>query len=57
MLSNYRAHESYFLPKEKALAIIAEVRSGVSRWSSLAKRMHLNETEVKVFEGRLNLFI
>lgn len=51
------AHDSYFLPQGRALAIIAEVRSGVSRWPSLAKRMHLKETEVKVFEGRLNLFI
>lgn len=50
------AHDSYFLPKERAFAIIAEVRSAISRWPSLAKRLHLSEAEVKVFEGRLNLF-
>jgi serine/threonine-protein kinase HipA len=50
------AHDAYFLPKDRALAIIAEVRNGVSRWPSLAKRLHMNETEVRVFESRLNLF-
>lgn len=50
------AHDSYFLPKDRALAIITDVRNGVSHWPSLAKRLHLSESEVKVFEGRLNLF-
>lgn len=50
------AHDAYFLSKERAFAIIAEVRSAVSRWPSLAKRLHLSEAEVKVFEGRLNMF-
>lgn len=51
------AHDSYFLLKERALAIIAEVRSAVSRWPSLAKRLHISEAEVKLFERRLNLFL
>ena len=50
------AHDAYFLSKERAFAIIAEVRSAVARWPSLAKRLHLSEAEVKVFEGRLNMF-
>ncbi len=50
------AHDSYYLPKDRALAIIDEVRNGISRWPSLAKQLHMTETEVKVFEGRLNLF-
>ena len=50
------AHDAYFLPKERAIAIITEVRRAISRWPSLAKRLHLSETEVKVFERRLNLF-
>ena len=50
------AHDAYFLSKERAFAIIAEVRSAVSRWPSLAKRLHLSEAEVTVFEGRLNMF-
>ena len=50
------AHDSYFLPKNRALEIIEEVRIGVSRWPSLAKRLHMNESEVKVFEDRLNRF-
>ena len=51
------AHDSYFLTKERSLAIIAEVRSAVSRWPSLAKRLHISESEVKLFERRLNLFL
>ena len=51
------ASDAYFIPKQRALAIIEEVRRGVSRWTSLARRLHLSETEVKFFEGRLNLFI
>lgn len=51
------ASDAYFLPKQQALAIIEEVRRGVSRWRSLARRLHLSETEVKFFEGRLDLFI
>lgn len=51
------ASDAYFLPKERALAIIAEVRRGVSRWTSLAKRLHMSATEVKFFEGRFNLFL
>ena len=51
------AHDSYFLPKKRALEIIAEVRNAVSRWPSLAKRLHINETEVQVFRERLNLFV
>ena len=52
----YEAHDSYYLPKDRALAIIKEVRHGVSRWPNLAKRLKLSESEVKIFEGRLNLF-
>ena len=51
------ASDAYFLPKQQALAIIEEVRRGVSRWRSLARRLHLSETEVKFFESRLDLFI
>lgn len=51
------AYDSYFLPKKRALAIIAEVRGAVCRWPSLAKRLHLSEAEVKIFEGRLNMFV
>lgn len=52
----YEAHDSYFLPKDRSLAIIEEVRHGVSSWPTLAKRLHLSEGEVKIFECRLNLF-
>lgn len=51
------AHDSYFLPKERANAIISEVRDAISHWPSLAKRLRINETEVKLFEGRLNKFL
>ena len=51
------ANEAYFLPKERAHAIIEEVRRGVSRWTSLAKRLQISEAEVKFFEDRLNLFV
>jgi len=51
------ASDAYFIPKERALAIIEEVRHGVSRWPALAKRLHLSEAEVRLFESRLNLFV
>lgn len=51
------ANDAYFLPKERAHAIIEEVRRGVSRWTSLAKRLQMSEAEVKFFEDRLNLFV
>lgn len=51
------AHDSYFLPKQRAESIIEEVRTGMKRWPSLAKRLHIPPSEAALFEARLNRFL
>ncbi len=50
------AHDEYFISKAKAETVIGEVRSSLSSWPSLAKRLHLPAAEVSLFSPRLNRF-
>ena len=51
------AHDAYFLSKTAAESIIAEVRKGVAKWPSLAKRLQIQPAEVALFSDRLNQFV
>ena len=51
------AHDAYFLSKEKAQEIIAQVCKGVATWPSLAKQLQIPQGEVNLFAGRMDQFI
>ena len=42
--------EEYMIGKNEAQRIIEEVKTGVSRWKTLAKRLGIAKREMEVFE-------
>jgi len=51
------AHDAYFISRQKAKAVIAQVRENLSKWPTLARQLQIPQAEIALFSGRLNQFL
>ena len=51
------SHKDYFITKEKAQNIIGEVLDAVRQWRTMAKKVGLKNSEIEMFQSRLNQWI
>lgn len=47
------AAEDYYIPKDEASRIIAEVKNSLKDWKTVARRLGLPERDIDIFAGRI----